>query len=40
MPQTFTYKFDTPVYKGTTSFSTGIFINNKFEDGGDGGYIE
>ena len=40
MPKTFTYKFDTAVYKGTTSFSTGLFINNKWVDGSEGGYIE
>ncbi|PSR83803.1 hypothetical protein PHLCEN_2v5617 [Hermanssonia centrifuga] len=40
MPQTFTYVFDTPVYKGTSSFSTGIFINGKFQDGSEGGYID
>ncbi|KAI0791842.1 aldehyde dehydrogenase [Abortiporus biennis] len=33
MPETFTYKFDTPVYKGETSFSTGLFINGQFVDG-------
>ncbi|KAF9526799.1 aldehyde dehydrogenase [Crepidotus variabilis] len=33
MPATFTYQFDTPLYKGTSSFSTGIFIDGKFVDG-------
>lgn len=40
MPQTFTHHFDTPVYKGTSSFSTGLFIDGKFVDGSDGGLIE
>ncbi|KAF5346549.1 hypothetical protein D9756_010091 [Leucocoprinus leucothites] len=33
MPSTFSYKWDTPVYKGSTSFSTGLFINGEFVDG-------
>lgn len=40
MPETFTHKFDTPVFKGETSFNTGLYINGKWVDGGDGGYIE
>ncbi|KAF7798220.1 hypothetical protein EIP86_009437 [Pleurotus ostreatoroseus] len=40
MPETFTYTFDTPVYKGTSSFSTGVFINGKFVDGSDGSMID
>ena len=40
MPETFTYEFDTTVYKGKTSFSTGLFINGKFVDGSEGGLIE
>ena len=40
MPQTFEYTFNTPVYKGTSSFSTGLYINGKFIDGSDGGMIE
>ncbi|KAF9030218.1 aldehyde dehydrogenase [Hymenopellis radicata] len=40
MPQTFTHEFDTPVYKGKTSFPTGIFINGEFVDGSDGGMID
>lgn len=33
MPETFTYDFETPVYKGKTSFSTGLFIDGKWVDG-------
>ncbi|KAI0791844.1 aldehyde dehydrogenase [Abortiporus biennis] len=33
MPGIFTYKFDTPVYKGESSFSTGLFVNGEFVDG-------
>jgi len=33
MPETFTHTFDTPVYKGTTSFSTGLYIDGKWVDG-------
>ena len=33
MPETFTHVFDTPAYKGTTSFNTGLFIDGKFVDG-------
>ncbi|KAJ3555174.1 hypothetical protein NM688_g2722 [Phlebia brevispora] len=40
MPQTFTYEFDTPVYKGKSSFPTGLFINGQFVDGIDGGTID
>lgn len=40
MPATFTHKFDTPVFKGTVSIPTGIFINGEFVDGSDGGHIE
>ena len=32
MPQTFTHKFDTPVYKGTISVNTGLYINGQFVD--------
>jgi len=32
-PETFTYVFDTPTYKGTSSFSTGLYINGKFVHG-------
>ncbi|KAL5478608.1 hypothetical protein ACEPAI_2793 [Sanghuangporus weigelae] len=37
MPQTFSYDFDTPTFKGKTSFSTGLYINGKSVDGIDGG---
>lgn len=40
MPKTFDYTFDTPVYKGTSSFSTGLYINGKFVDGSEGETIE
>jgi aldehyde dehydrogenase (NAD+) len=40
MPSTFTYQFDSPAYKGTTSFNTGLFIDGKFVDGVDGTTIE
>ena len=33
MPPTFSYTFDNHYYKGKTSFSTGLFINNEFVDG-------
>jgi len=33
MPETFTYQFDTPVFKGKSSFSTGLFIGGQFVDG-------
>ncbi len=32
MSSTFTYQFDTPSYKGTSSFSTCLFINGEFVD--------
>ncbi|KAJ7584420.1 aldehyde dehydrogenase [Mycena floridula] len=40
MPSTFEYKFDTPAFKGTTSFNTGLFINGKFVDSVDGDKID
>ena len=40
MPETFTYNFETPVYKGQTTFSTGLFIDGKFVDGVNKGTIE
>jgi aldehyde dehydrogenase (NAD+) len=33
MPETFSTQWNTPVYKGATSFSTGLFINGEFVDG-------
>ncbi|KDQ51384.1 hypothetical protein JAAARDRAFT_140360 [Jaapia argillacea MUCL 33604] len=32
MVGTFSYKFDTPTFKGTSTFPTGLFINGKFVD--------
>ena len=40
MPSTFTYKFNSPTYQGTSSFNTGLFINGQFVDGSDGTTIE
>ncbi|KAL0572816.1 hypothetical protein V5O48_009144 [Marasmius crinis-equi] len=40
MPTSFSYEFDTPVYKGKTSFPTGLFINGEFVDGADGSTID
>ncbi|TEB19307.1 aldehyde dehydrogenase [Coprinellus micaceus] len=40
MPARFEYEFDTPVYKGSTSFETGLFIGGDFVDGSDLGTIE
>ena len=36
MPQVFTHEFNTPVYKGKTSFNTGLYINGKSVDSVDG----
>ncbi|KAJ3761628.1 aldehyde dehydrogenase [Lentinula raphanica] len=35
MSQIFTHEFNTPVYKGKTSFHTGLYINGKFVEGSD-----
>ncbi|KAJ7463739.1 aldehyde dehydrogenase [Mycena latifolia] len=35
MPQTFSHHFDTPVYKGTVTVPTGLFIGGAFVDGSD-----
>lgn len=40
MPSTFTYEWDTPKYKGKTSFNTGLFIGGQFVDGSDGTTIK
>ncbi|EPQ61365.1 aldehyde dehydrogenase [Gloeophyllum trabeum ATCC 11539] len=40
MPSTFTHEFNTPVYKGKSSFNTGLFIDGKFVDGQDGETID
>ena len=37
---TFTHEFNTPAYKGKSSFSTGLYINGKFVEGSDKTYIE
>lgn len=40
MPTTFEYDFDTPVFKGKSTFSTGLLINGQFVDGSEGKTIE
>ncbi|KAJ3928000.1 MAG: aldehyde dehydrogenase [Lentinula lateritia] len=40
MTPTFTHDFNTPVYKGKSSFSTGLYINGKFVEGSDGTTID
>ncbi|KAI6146136.1 aldehyde dehydrogenase [Pisolithus tinctorius] len=40
MPTIFNHVFNTPVYKGEVSFSTGLFINGEFVDGSDGTTID
>ncbi|KAF8584887.1 aldehyde dehydrogenase [Ramaria rubella] len=40
MPTTFTHSFDNHYFKGKTSFSTGLFINNEFVDGSDNTTID
>ncbi|ESK88546.1 aldehyde dehydrogenase [Moniliophthora roreri MCA 2997] len=40
MPTTFSYDFNTEVFKGKTSFSTGVFINGQFQDGAEGTTID
>ena len=40
MPSNFVKQWDTPKYKGKTSFSTGLFINGQFTDGVEGKLIE
>jgi aldehyde dehydrogenase (NAD+) len=40
MPDTFSYSWDTPTYKGQTSFNTGLFIGGKWVDGSNGTTIE
>ena len=40
MPETFSQEWDTPVYKGKTSFNTGLFINGQYVDGVKGKTIE
>ncbi|KAF5319776.1 hypothetical protein D9611_012889 [Ephemerocybe angulata] len=40
MPSTFAYEWNTPTYKGKTSFNTGLFINGQFVDGSNNTTIE
>jgi len=40
MPEIFSYEWDTDVYKGKTSFNTGLFINGQYVDGCKGTTIE
>ncbi|PFH44910.1 hypothetical protein AMATHDRAFT_51858 [Amanita thiersii Skay4041] len=35
MPSVFTYEFNTPAFKGKTSFNTGLYVNGQFVDGSD-----
>lgn len=40
MPQTFTYQFDTALYKGSVSVNTGLYINGQWVDPVEKGTIE
>jgi aldehyde dehydrogenase (NAD+) len=40
MTTSFNYSFNTPVYKGTVDFPTGIFIDNQFRAGSKNGLID
>lgn len=40
MPETFTYQFDTPAFKGASTINTGLFIGGKWVDSVDGDFIE
>jgi hypothetical protein len=40
MTGTFTYEFDTPIYKGSATIPTGLFINGQFVDPVDAATIE
>ena len=40
MPNVFSYTFDTPVYKGTAKFNTGLYIGGKWVDPVEGGTHE
>ncbi|KAI6152434.1 aldehyde dehydrogenase [Pisolithus tinctorius] len=40
MPTIFNHEFNTPVYKGEVSFSTGLFINGEFVDGSNGTTVD
>ncbi|KAF8654316.1 hypothetical protein AX16_003543 [Volvariella volvacea WC 439] len=40
MPSTFSYEWNTATFKGSTSFSTGLFINGQWVDGSDNTTID
>lgn len=40
MPEVFEYTWDTPTYKGKTSFNTGVHIGGKWLDGANKTTIE
>ena len=40
MPEIFSHEWDTEVFKGKTSFNTGLYINGKYVDGQKGKTIE
>jgi len=40
MPEVFKHQFDTAVFKGAIEFNTGLYINGKWVDGSEGGYID
>ncbi|GLB45581.1 putative aldehyde dehydrogenase [Lyophyllum shimeji] len=40
MPSVFSHEWDTPAFKGKTSFSTGLYINGQFVDGSSKSEIE
>ncbi|KAF7292083.1 Aldehyde dehydrogenase [Mycena indigotica] len=40
MATTFSYTFDSPAYKGTSTFETGVYIDGKFRDGANGTTID
>ncbi|KAI0089758.1 aldehyde dehydrogenase [Irpex rosettiformis] len=40
MPEIFKKTFDTPAYKGSVEFNTGLYINGKWVDGSEGGFID
>ena len=40
MPAIFSHEWNTEVYKGKTSFNTGLFINGQYVDGRKGTTIE
>jgi aldehyde dehydrogenase (NAD+) len=40
MPEIFSHEWNTELYKGKTSFNTGLFINGQYVDGRKGTTIE